>query len=162
MKRYGFSLIEFLIYCTLLMFMSFLVLQFFYIHSRGLFAIAQKNQSAISLYNCFDILNRDIQSAYSQPEYWHYSSDEIVFKTNNECIGWVLKNKNVYRIKGDYNFLSGHWNTKSKTLLFKHAKKFEITLIKGEQRIIQVKALIETNQGSTLYKTIALINKVVS
>ena len=154
----GFSLIECLIYSAITGFLSILLFSFFNNVTSSIRLVSNRENDSLSLWSAHQLFCKDIQMADAQSNLWHKSSDGIVCKVGDACIGWQLRKNSVYRLKGDYDFSAQQWRRKSTALVVQNVKHFRVELHGQEKMVTAVRYELETVYDTQI-ETIMLENR---
>ncbi len=117
MKCAGFSLIEAMIYCTVL---AILVMTWFHGMITSHVAFARESERITQLSNLYaaqDILRHDIRQASAHVDAWKKQSDsEIIWHVHKADVGWVLQDGVLLRIEGNYDSKQKKWHDKKQSI----------------------------------------------
>lgn len=124
----GSLMIELLVYIMLSAMVIIGILNWVSRSSCSLASLGQSNNEAMSLYSAMDMLVRDMRQAPDHKKAWKLlSSESIVWNSRDNDIGWTVKNKNLYRIKGSYDDAQHRWKHQRKSLVAQNVDvSFEI------------------------------------
>ena len=118
MNRNGFSLLEFLIYFTLL---SFLATTIFSWLARSHHILKNRSKQAaglLQLYAAHDVLVRDLHAAPALREHWKkIDTKELVWCAGEYDVGWRLEGKKLLRLQGHYDAGQQQWKKKRKSVV---------------------------------------------
>jgi Tfp pilus assembly protein PilV len=154
----GFSLIECLIYGAITTLLSIVLFTFFNSTTSSLHVISDREYDSLASWTAHQLLDKDMQMADANDQWWHIESNLIICRITNECIGWQLHKGSLYRLKGVYDFNSGQWENKSSALVIQKMKHFRINLNEHEKMISSVRYELETEYDKQI-KTISLENR---
>lgn len=166
----AFTLIELLIYVSLLVGLSFLTLTFASRTYR--FMVEQSRSSSFfmrSIIAC-DLVRRDLQVASPWPSDWdvgHTCCKQLTMDKESNLVerwvGYEVKKGGLYRREGRY--LNGHWGESSLAILDPHVTRLEFKPIRIERPEPTIKAVMITityEQGRVYTMPVALRNRVLS
>lgn len=110
----GSTVIELLVYFSLLCFLSFALFSWL----TRVMLVNNASCPFITDHIAGDCFVRDIRSAGANKEDWLVKSrHEIVFCTRKETIGWVLKKNVLHRITGKYDAIKKVWLKKTTSIV---------------------------------------------
>jgi len=120
-KSRSFTLVEVVVYLSLLLILSFCVSRIFF-QIRNYSELSKKVLSEKLRYELFfDILHRDLISAYPERLFW--DEKNFVFRKEGPRgpidIGFCVKKGAVCRVKGVYDFLGKKWLKKNSSLVLR-------------------------------------------
>lgn len=110
----GFTIIELLVYFSLLCFLSFALFSWL----TRVVLINNVSCPFITGHIAGDCFARDMRSAGAKKEDWLVKNrHEIVFCTRKETIGWLLKKNVLHRITGKYDTTKKLWLKKTTSIV---------------------------------------------
>ncbi len=156
----GFSLIECIIYCFILMLIISISSSFV---SKSLMQLKESRvlmQSMISLYACADVITHDIYQLDQSLPYCIIKDSELVFSGKDYHIGWHFYNKKIYRTIGQFDFNKKSWHEKSIALVAAQIEKCIFIFDKNHNQLQSI--TVELKGHTTLItKKISLINRII-
>ena len=114
--RYGFSIIECLVYCSL--FCMVCILIFGWVGASQISLVQKSRQSChfLDIYGSLDIFVQDAMGCPSDEAHWKKMNEhEIIWQANDEDIGWFWRDGSLYRTTGIYK--NQKWAHASKSLV---------------------------------------------
>ena len=161
MNRGGFSLTECMVYCCIMMFLSFFATEFFAKNYLQLASYTKRSNKLMSLYAAQDLWHHDIQQASDTITDWVQKPNELICKTIEADIGWHFHDNKLYRITGDYDFRHEHWNKKSKALVSNHVEHFNYWIEKKNNQVISVQSSIGMDDMEPVTTVAWLSNRII-
>lgn len=131
----GFSLLLFLLYLLLFTTITFLfchVIVSFIIPS---FASMRKCQSIIALHVASDLFVRDIHAIKSNQDWKKITSQELIWHTNQNDIGWCFMGNQLIRHMGIYD---KQWKQKTTSIVATGIGQGVFTVEKAHNTVVEV------------------------
>jgi len=161
MNNHGFSLIECMVYCSILMILSVMTFTFI---ARITTTISQSNsrmQQALWLEAAHELLRADIQQASCNVNEWCVQEkNQFVCKGAQEWYGWRLKGENLYRMKGIYDCNAQQWLEKSESLVARHVQLFKPVVHIEKELVKAVHCTLALRHSSRVEETVHVMNGV--
>ena len=141
MQRQGFSLIECMVYATLLAFMSLLTASWM-IRSSTMVRSQTACANVCSKSGLvFDYLAKDIKTALSDNASWPVRErNSIIFNTGDGAIGWKQKGSVLYRTTGIYR--RGRWSEHFTSVVERGVRECRFDLITDDKRVRAVRCYL--------------------
>lgn len=162
MNKYGFSLIETMIYCCISALLGVLVCQFF-VNSYANFQHTQHTgQQLMALYATHDLLVRDLEMASASLRDWYMQEGSgFVCLLSDESVGWEYKNGKLYRATGTYDFAQKIWHKKSQALIAQDVAIFDCQIKNGDRSAQAVVINLSIGQSEPIAAIVNLFNRRV-
>lgn len=142
MNREGFSLVECMTYCCIMMSLSFFATEFFSKNYRQLASYIKKNNQLMCVYTAHDALHNDILYASDNSDDWIEKTNELICKTMQADVAWRLKDHSLYRSSGVYDYERKKWHKKNTALIAHQITQFTYMVEKKGDRVVSVQRTI--------------------
>jgi len=166
MLKKGFTLIEWLISFSLVLFIVISVFQMAATFTKNFCVISKKCDLCSELCAAFDSMVRNLYNAPCLQCNWKKIGEkEVVWHNDHKNIdeGWLFKNERLFSIKGLYE-CGGGWQKRRKNLVACNVKSFEILPEYSKGIVSIIKCKLEGEIESEYYtfkRTIAIRNRVL-
>lgn len=131
-QKEGMTLIECMIYCTLLAWMGMLVAQLGHRYVRLTQSLGNQSKLMADVCVAGDLLARDVASAMPQGDSWRLATgSNLIFSVNNRQIGWTVTNNQLVRFVGIYDAASDKWHSYSRSLTLDCVEDVSFTIKKS-------------------------------
>lgn len=156
----GFSLIECLIYCTVMSLLALLVFEFFLKNSLTARQFTKQGKQVMSTHAAHAFLANDIQCAACHKSSWDVSDPHaFVCRVGQAAVGWHVKDGSLYRTSGQYDFAFGYWVHKSRSLVAERTQ-FAYQVYQNAQTITGMDTQLQADRAHSK-RTTYLTNKVI-
>ncbi len=153
-RKKGFSLIEVMMYMTLLSFVSLMVMQHVMKSMAHLTRVRTRGNTINTLNQVASLIVRDIQAASALRDSWKkILPDSCIFHNDGYDCGWLLSKGNLYRIKGLYDAQTDCWKKKKKQRVLLDVDTVEFTVTSDEKRVHSVKVILSAKIPGGIYTT---------
>lgn len=159
----GFFLVELLVYISLSGLFFVLIFQIASYKHNNNKSLININSNRASAYMALDLLTNDLRQSTNNPFYWRVrSSNVLIWRHEQNDIGWAQEGNKLYRIDGIYNSKINTWVKKTKSLALSNVKRFHVEY-GNDLKVIHI-TLETILQGATLTlgKSIAPRNGLVA
>lgn len=166
MKKYAFTLIELLMYMSIVSLLTFFVFDYWNTVHKSM--IPHIEVPRIGL----EVLRRDLIQASNLSSEWSSGTTELVFKKKRIdhngafttfSVGWRIDKKRFVRSNGIYDFHTGRWLERRSAVVSKDAQLFTWKYSKssdgGRVEVIEVTSVAEKSEP--VHVVVRLRNKVL-
>lgn len=148
----GFSLVEVMIYITLLGLMAGLVMT----GTVSMLALLQKQYRKLaiqeSVWAAHDVLSRDVYAApYGMKQWKCITSNACVWADHGHDLGVMVEKNTLYRVVGLFDFDKQTWIKKRRTVLCNNVEHFSLVPHKAGTKIIGLTIMITARQNESYY-----------
>lgn len=123
----GFFLVELLVYISLSSLFFVLLFQLTSYKHNNNKSLINVNSHRASASMALDLLTNDLRQSTSNPFYWRVrSNNTLIWRHDQNDIGWAQEGNKLYRIDGIYNSKTNTWVKKTKSLALLNVKRFHV------------------------------------
>lgn len=120
MKSSGFSLIEVMIYSSLVCILSIIAWSWMAQVGANLHSVSRESAQIMMAHTILQRLQRDIQSADGEARSWQITPGKLQLRVNQQQVSWYLEKDKLYRVANG-----------SKCLVANQLKSFKVGLKSG-------------------------------
>ena len=130
--KYGFFLVELLVYIAVASIFFLLLFQFTVLTYNQYSIFTNLSSKKASAYMAIDLISNDLRKASSYVLSWKLidNSNLIWNQDGKTDIGWLLKENKLYRFQGTYLQASKMWKDKTESLVCTNVSKFNVIINK--------------------------------
>jgi hypothetical protein len=115
-KSAGMTIIESMIYCAILMWMSTLLAVLAYQYISSMKGLAVRCTAMTDIHLALDSIIKDVSQAVPEKNNWSIADNKIIFSAAGQHIGWFQQADKLLRFAGTYNKETGTWSDHGNSL----------------------------------------------
>lgn len=139
----GFTLIETLIYLSVLITMVTLLIGFAIGQHAQLQKSSRQMNATLALHSLIDHIGQDIR--FMQPGGFKRAVDnEYIFSCGNYDIGWAIKKNKLRRFIGHYDAQRQYWHNKKSVIV---SQSCDAVMMERRGRLVRLEVACRTNKG---------------